>query len=289
MNDKMPTLFVVGAAKSGTTTICHLLNQHEHVFFPEIKEPHFFCYEEIKNNYYYKSPIYSNLNQYLNLYTQANKNQILGDGTVHYLYYPKTAQNIYTLSPNAKIIIIIRNPIDRAFSHYLMDIKTGVHNNSFLEILKNKEKYEKFYIEYVELGLYSKQIQKYIDIFGKKNVKIFTFEKMKNEMPKLINDILSFTNLKEKNDIDFNEKKNTYKKPNILVKWLYKNRRIRLFIRDILPQKVITFIYKLFFSFNKPKIDNESKQILSNIYKNDIIETSRLINIDLSTWLKENK
>jgi len=148
---KYPSFFVVGAAKAGTSSLYFYLKQHPEIYMSPIKETFYFCTDireknfktpfKIKNNW----DIHSYLNQskleekhlayieewedYIQLFREANNENAIGEVCNGYLYSKVTAGNIISKIPNGKIIMILRNPIERAFSHFLMDLRDGRQNN----------------------------------------------------------------------------------------------------------------------------------------------------------------
>ena len=104
--------FIVGAPKSATTSLFHYLGQHEGISMSTIKEPDFFSHLELdKQKLYYKSKPVSYINTYHNLFLKKKKSQLLGEASVSYLFYPKVSERIFSYNPNAKIIIVLRNPV----------------------------------------------------------------------------------------------------------------------------------------------------------------------------------
>ena len=135
--------FIVGAPKAGTTSLHFYLQQHPDVCMSEIKEPNYFTAQEVVKLYYDVSPVNSE-DWYHSIFTKPTR-KVIGEGSVSYLFYPEVAQKIYNYNPEARILIILRNPVQRAFSHYLMDFRLGLCNISLEEILDKPSKYPHFY------------------------------------------------------------------------------------------------------------------------------------------------
>ena len=129
--------FIVGAPKTGTTSLYYYLNQHTNVCMSSIKEPNFFSAKEV-NSLFYKSQIVDDINEYHKLFSQ-NKKQIIGEASVSYLFFDEVPNRIYKYNPKAKIIILLRNPIERALSHYLMDFRLGFCSENFEDIIAQPE------------------------------------------------------------------------------------------------------------------------------------------------------
>ena len=140
MNGKKPNFFIVGAPKAGTTSLYAYLSMHPEVFMPStIKEPDYFSHKAIlAQNLYYNTTHVTNLEEYLDLFSLANGEKAIGEASVSYLYYQEAARNLYDFNPEARIIIILREPVERAFSHYLMDARLGLIKATFDDIVFEK-------------------------------------------------------------------------------------------------------------------------------------------------------
>ena len=274
--------FIVGAPKAGTTSLYFYLQQHPDVCMSEIKEPNYFTAQQVVNLYYDVSPVNSE-DWYHSIFVEPTK-RIVGEGSVSYLFYPEVAQKIYEYNSEARILIILRNPVQRAFSHYLMDCRLGLCDISLEEILKNPSKYPHFYQQFIVLGMYHQQIKRYIDVFGQNQVKVMFYDDLKTDANLFIDQIFSFLNLtsvKIKLDV-----KNKFKKPSsTIIAKLYQFKWLRSYLNIIFPKVLLLKIKSVLFKDSKkPKLDPSIKRKLSNIYKNDIAELSKLLSKDLSAW-----
>ena len=129
--------FIVGAPKSGTTSLYHYLASHPDIFMSSKKEPNYFSKSEIKQQeLYYPIDELDSFSDYKILFSGSKEGQILGESSVSYLFYPEVASKLHEHNSSAKIIILLRNPIERAFSHYLMDFRLGLVNESFESIIQ---------------------------------------------------------------------------------------------------------------------------------------------------------
>ena len=176
--------FIVGAPKAGTTSLYHYLNEHPQVEMSSQKEPDYFSDEAIhQQGMYYGKNRVNTLDNYESLFVQK-ESVVYGEGSVSYLFYDNVAEDIKKYNPNAKIIIMLRNPIERAFSHYLMDYRLGLISDSFENIIAKKSKHKNahlFYQQYIEVSKYAKQIQRYLDFFEKDNILVIDYEDFKKK------------------------------------------------------------------------------------------------------------
>jgi hypothetical protein len=287
MKTNLPNFFVVGAPKCGTTSVYNYLSQHPDIFLPSKKELNFFSSQEIIfQNLYYDSFMIEHLKDYKHMYKKSKNSDVTGDFSVSYLFYKDTPKKIKNSIPDAKIIIFLRDPSERAFSHYLMDYRLGYLDIPLEELIKKPKKFHLYYQQIIELGLYYKQVKRYKDIFGD-NVKIILFEQLKNNTSFVLKDILGFIGVDNTVDLAADKKHNPFKIPkNNLVKKMYTHKKTRNFFSYLTPKIFRKFIFSNFFSNVKPTISSTTKKSLSNLFEDDIKRLEKLINEDLSDWYK---
>lgn len=285
----LPNFMIVGAPKAGTTSLYHYLSQHPEVFMSSPKEVNFFSYEElVQQNLYYNDFKVDNLDKYKDLFVQSKGKKAIGEASVSYLFYPKTPQKIKETIPDVKIIILLREPISRAYSHYLMDYKLGYVNLSFEDVIFKKKEDNNtnlFYQQYISLGLYYEQVKRYIDIFGKDKIRIYFQDDFKNDPSSIIADICDFLG------VDSNYRPEISKEHNVffmsrskIVSKVYKSS-FRPLISSVLPQRIKEKIIDiLFVKKQRPTMSNETRKYLQGIYRDDVINLERLIEVDLSSW-----
>ena len=132
----LPNFIIVGAPKAGTTSLYHYLSEHPQVFMSDPKEVNFFSKEEIEaQGLYYQDFKAKDLNSYEKLFNEGIGKKAVGEGSVSYLFYPDTPAKIKASIPEVKIIILLRNPVERGYSHYLMDYRMGLTDLSYEEIV----------------------------------------------------------------------------------------------------------------------------------------------------------
>jgi hypothetical protein len=287
--NKIPNLFIVGAPKAGTTFLYHKLKENPSLFFTRIKELNHFSHDEIvdSNSYYQDFKIKSS-DKYFKFYENSTAEKFLVDTSVSYFAYPNTAQKIYNFNPNAKIVIILRNPIKRAFSHYLMDLRMEYAELSFMEYISNPTKYSSHFHQYVKNSCYFENCAKYINQFKAPNVCILILEEIEKDLPKLFNFLdLDYSDV----NIDTSEKLNANKKPrNFISRILQKNRNLTSKIKLILPynftKKFKKFLYK---DAEKIEMSLAEYEYAENLFKEEVKNLSILIDRDLSSLWKINK
>ena len=276
-----PNLFIVGAPKAGTSFLWVLLKNHKDIFFsknPE-KEINFFSYEELKSDSYYKSFKIDTLKRYLNCFKNANNKKYIVDGSVSYFAYPSVPKKIYKFNQDAKIVIIIRNPIKRAVSHYEMDVRMGYADKPLINYILDETSFPAHYHQYIQNSMYACNIKRYINTFGKKNVFIMNLDFIKDE----VSNLYKFLDIDELNAGNIDNKVNKNKMPsNIVSRFFQHNRYIATALKFIIPKKLVASLERFMYKEAVPvKISNRESSILDSIFKDDILELQKITNIKL--------
>ncbi|MES9929263.1 MAG: sulfotransferase [Candidatus Thiodiazotropha sp. 6PDIVS] len=231
-------LFVVGAMKGGTTWVVNQLGIMDEVFVPYLKEPHYFS--QLKS---YRKHIrhISDYQNYLNLYKSSIDEKYLVDGSVSYLTTPNVANKIFKHNPDSKIIILLRDPVQRAFSHYLMMLREGnTVDQDFIKELENDYHNELNNIleskRYIKNGLYYSGVREYLDLFGSENVLIEYYPEVLERPMQVLKRICSFLQLEFEEAQYSCNKVNQYARPrNVLTKKILGSDYLRLFLQFFIP------------------------------------------------------
>ena len=283
--------FIVGAPKAGTTSLYHYLSEHPQVEMSSQKEPDYFSDKAIhEQGMYYAKNRVNTLDKYESLFMQK-ESVVYGEASVSYLFYENVAEDIKKYNPNAKIIIMLRNPIERAFSHYLMDYRLGLISDSFENVLAKKSKHKNahlFYQQYIEVSKYAKQIQRYLVFFEKDNILFIDYEDFKINVSKTVDQVYNFLHISTEFAADINTKHNTFTMP--------KNKVIRLIYSFVFLRKILTFLFPiylvknirvlLFKSDRKPELLKETRSLLKRIFNDDIKNLEEVLSKDYSKWIK---
>jgi hypothetical protein len=294
-----PKFLIVGAAKSGTTSLFNYLNQHPDVYIPQVKECRFFS--QLSNNFnglgaeFYANSGITDEKEYFHLFEEC-KDKVCGDISNDYLYYyEKSIINIKKyLDDDVKIVIILRNPVDRAYSNYIHHIRDGWEGVNFEGALKDEKRRIKdnwgWSYHYVKTGMYFRQVEAYLDNF--KNVKIYLFDDLNNKEV-LLKNLYEFLDINPMLEFNNDEKFNVsgFPKNNYLHNFINKDNLFKSFIKPIvkvfLPKKTIQILISKVKNNNLEKKDMEMpiREELKEIFKDDINKLSALIGRDLSHWL----
>jgi hypothetical protein len=294
----LPTFFVVGAAKSGTTSLYHYLGQHPDIYMPHNKEPHWFSrvpYIPGQGAH----PVTSE-EEYLKLFKGRTMESAIGEASPSYLWDKKTPYRIKETVPHAKIIAILRHPVERAYSHYMMDVRADKQHLPFMEALMRDQdaKNKGWGVSdlYLDLGFYAEQVERYYEAFGRSQVKVFLYEDLRQDPKSLLRSAFAFlgTEPSNANNIRTDVQYNKYSVPkNRLAKTILGSRMFRARRSSKLRAKLISNDQTraqirsslLFKDAAKSTMDAESRRFLMDLYRPDIQKLQGLLNRDLGHWL----
>ena len=293
----LPNLLIVGAAKSGTTSLHNYLNQHPSVFMCSPKEPHFLINNEIGEQRIPKGVL--NIEDYKFLFKGASAMKYRGESSVMYLSFPEFAiKNINKyLSKNVKIIIMLRNPVERAYSGYQHVKRYNLMESlSFEKALDQSEnRYQNISnmtpaSRYLELGMYFEQVKIFIEEFD--DVHVIIYDDYKNDFNSEIDNVFKFldldafkVNADEKHMVGGWQWKNDWIKSLMMKKNLFKTALKFLLPFKSLRKSIMVNLKKG--NTNKiEKINPETEKWLKEYYKSDIKKLSLLLDKDLNNWTR---
>lgn len=235
---------IVGAQKSGTSAMYYYLKQHPQIAMSNLKELHFFDNDELFKN---GKPDYTLLHKHFRLFDNS---KIKGECTPIYMFWEPSMQRIHDYNPNIKIIAILRNPVERAFSQWNMRKANGRTSVDFLEAVRNERGQLKELPQsresYIGRGMYLSQLQRIFSLFRKENVLVLKYEDFKKDPVSTLNKVFEFLGA-DKSLSTFKEKKLNELE----------------YFREMKP---------------------EEKQFLLDVFKNDIDEVEKLLGWDCNDW-----
>lgn len=300
MKPNFPNFLIVGAAKAGTTSLYNYLDQHPDIFMSHIKEPCFFSFASENIEFQTKKAAFiTRPEDYLALFDNSENCQCRGEASTPYLYlYEKTIHNIKKYVSgyeNIKIVIVLRNPVHRAYSQYMMLRRDFREDLTFEEAIKEErvriEKKYHFDYYYIDRGFYFEQVKAYLENF--KYVKIYLYEDIRKASQELMKDLFEFLHVDKDFTCNTNVEYNVSGIPrlHLINKILKTDNIIKKTIKNILPEQLIDSFTKKIIKFDakynlkKTEMSETTKQYLITVYKEDIKKLSGLINKDLTAWL----
>ena len=210
--------------------------------------------------------------EYLKLFRNVKKERGIGEFSVIYLFSKLAAKEIKKFNADAKIIILLRNPTERAYSHYLMDLSAKVTKKNLLDLTND---FDPNNLEWgrrslcLEASLYYAQIKRYLEVFPKKNIKILYFEDLKSNPQKLIKELFSFLEVDETFIADTSINHN----PALIPKFKFLHNVIsELKLGKLVPDILKSRIEKVYFKDKKkiPKMNSNEKRILNQLFSKDL-------------------
>jgi len=294
----VPDLIVIGASRSGTTSLHRYLQQHPQIFMSSQKETRFFTHEEhganhkgVADAYAYNRKVITDPDVYRQLFEERAPGQLTGESSPVYLYRSKrTAERIQHHVPEAKLIAIFRNPVDRAYSDFLNMVRLGWEPlHVFRRALEEEQQriqadWSSFY-HYREKGFYAQQLRVYLRRFDRKQMKFFLFRDLREDPGEVMSELFAFLGVDPEVLVDTESKHNRSGLPRShilhrllthpVAEWTMRGplRTIRTTLRDWNT------------AYEKPPMDPGVRQDLEEEFRDDIRELETLIDRDLSHWL----
>ena len=295
---KKPNFIIVGFPKCGTTSLHHYLDEHPEIFMPEQKELHFFTSKKLQSlnngpgDKIVKKTQISSEEKYLSFFDKVENEIAIGEASPSYINYPEYFPKIKQTLNDPKIIIMLRDPINRAYSNYLHLKREGRENLSFKDAVFNEEKRKKLAFSdfwyYKFNSIYSDKIKEATKIFS--NVLTVTLEELQAAPNETIKRVYSFLGVSENYRAKkINKKFNLggHYSSNFFTRLLFKPSVNKILLKKVIKPSSNLKIFlnglaKVF--LRKPKkIDAKTIKHLTNYFKEDIKELKKM-NINMENW-----
>ena len=297
---KKPNFIIAGFPKCGTTSLFHYLKQHPEIFMPKQKELHFFTQPQIfklnkgPKDKVVKQPHIKSEKEYLELFKSVKDEIAVGDASPSYINYPENFGMIKQYLNDPKVIVIVRDPIDRAYSNYLHLKRELRETMDFFSALKNEdnrreESYSDFWY-YRFNSTYYKKILMAKKTFS--NVLVLTAEEFKRNPEITLKKVYSFLGVKlivKKQALETKFNVGGYYKKNLITSLIFQPSRFKNALKKIIkPTRGIKMLVSRFsrlFQIKQPSIDQDSLNYLKKHFSKEINNLKKM-NIDVSKWRK---
>jgi hypothetical protein len=240
----IPNFLIIGATKAGTTSIHHYLNQHPEIFMCPRKETNFFAQDSALC---LLEDTITDQKEYEAQFIDVRNEKAIGETSPAYLAVPDTPKNIHEMNPKMNLIAILRDPTERAYSHFLMRRRQKKEFRESFEQCMNEEDIDPAR-SYWHRGLYGVQLEQYTELFSKKQMQIFLYEDFVKDPVSVIQEICAFLEVDPNFEPDMSERYNANPPSDPLAPEMRKN--------------------------------------LIERYREDILKTQEILGRDLSGWLK---
>lgn len=276
---KIPNFLLVGSTKAATTWLYQCLQEHPEIYVPSLKEVNYFSRRYDRGAKWY-----------LSFFKEIKAEKAIGELSPSYFTCEDSPQRIYDFNREMRLIFMLRHPIQRAYSHYCMELRY----NTVSEDIEQEFNLESII---VQESLYYQQIAKFIRLFPQENLKFILFDDIQENPQEVLRDLYLFlgveANFKNRAIAEASYAKQPRQKFNhlytILVaiyRWINNNSSLGRNILNYLKEKGFN---DQFHNLNAtkqayPQLSITKKQELANFYQKDIQQLSQLLNRDLSHW-----
>jgi Sulfotransferase family len=267
-----PNLFVVGAPKSGTTSLWRWLGEHPEIFMSPVKEPRFFSGSRSLRSV-------TDRESYLRLFADARSEKLRGEATPSYLARKRVPEAIRAVSPEARIVISLREPVDWTHSAYLRNVEDGIEDRTFLEAVSDDLAHRRAAPDrspYVRPSLYSRSVERYMRSFGDR-VTVLFFENLAADPRGTMRGLYGALGVDAGFADRFDPKpQNQYAVPrNAAIKPLLAGRRL---VRGLIPRGLRQGLFNAMMTpAPKPEPDPESVRMLREAYEPDVVALQALL------------
>jgi len=302
----MPNFIVIGGAKSGTTALHRYLAQHPDIYVTPTKEPQFFALEGREIDFQgpsmstldpsFKHTMVTTLEEYRALFDGVSGEKAIGDVSTWYLYFQQSAERIRHYVPDAKLIAILRDPAERAFSGYLHAVQARLETiNDFAKALEAegeriRENWWPFF-HYRSRGYYYPQLKRYYDLFPREQVLVYLYRDYIKEPAHFLQTMFRNLGVDDSFAPDMSTKHNVTSVPKSrkLRSLIEGENPVKAVLKPLIPAGLRKRIVSKAEQVNRarPKLDPEMRRKLIEDYREDILKTQELTGLDLSHWLKE--
>lgn len=314
---KLPNFFVVGAGKAGTTSLHHYLQQHPQIYMSPVKEPCYFADELRAENLSRdfarhvaqqtrELPRYlgddlpvkplgwlvSDWDDYLRLFQKVRDEKAIGEATASYLWSETAAANIQARIPGARIIMILRDPAERAFSQYMHQFAEGLTRYTFRQQIEKSARGTSRELNilhpFLEVGLYHRQVKRYLDRFPRENIRIYWYEDDWRQPARMLADAFAFLEVDAAFAPDTSRKSLEQRAPRApALNYLLRKSNIWPSVKGLVPPALRSRLRAIAFRGGRPVTMNpKDRQFLIGYYREDVLALSALLGRDLSRWLR---
>jgi len=295
-----PNFIVIGAARSGTTSLHHYLGQHPQIFICPVKEPNYFAFDgafgELRGpgtaHLVDKSVVHRDA--YLALFEQAGGARAIGEVSPRYMIAEGCAGRIHRTIPQARLIAILRHPVERAWSGFIGHRKDGWEQCEDFRAAFTAESARKAAGHSMGLhfsaGLYAAQLEPYFELFGPERIRVVLYDDLLSNPAKLFSDLFRFLQVDPGFPVDTSVRHNPsgiIRNPALRFFWA-RSEMLRRNLRGIIPEPLRNWAYAQI-SRNQVStgLPAAFRSEFIGYYRNDIQRLSAMIDRSLDHWLTE--
>jgi hypothetical protein len=298
----MPNFLVIGAQKSGTTALYHYLRQHPQVYMSPVKEPHFFVFEN--KDVDYRGPrdreilsqmVVTEIEAYSKLFGGVTDETAVGEASAGYLHSPEAPGHIRRHAPGAKLIAVLRDPAERAYSSFLHMTRDGREPlDGFEQALEVEEarirdNWGSVY-HYRQKGFYHSQLERYFEAFGRERIRVYLYEDLREDPLGMLRDVFNFLGVDDdfRPNVSLRHNVSGVPRSRALHGLLGRSHPLKSAVKPFVPEvvrlRLVTSLRNRNLSRPSPLSPRIRGRLIEN-YREDILRLETLIGRDLSGWL----
>ena len=283
--------FIAGVQKSATTSLYDILSTDKRIYMPAVKENPYFTNCNIKEDFF------------VNLYSKYNSEELVGGAYANAIFFKDAAKKLFENNRKIKIIIILRNPIDRAYSAYNYLYNLGIEKAKSFELAIENESQNRFssYVDianktYLQHGYYYRQIINYLKIIPLKQLHFIFFDDFINNQNKVVKDIYEFLDLNYLDDYEYKKSNSSFSiKNKLLHHILYNENILKSIYHKVFPKKIRfylnhTLIKKIEhlnrYNNNYASMNPKTRKKLQDYYLSENKNLQNFLKKDLKHWMK---
>ena len=296
---RLPDFLIIGAYKCGTTSLVEYLGQHSQIFLPWLQEPNYFAYPtdvvsssrkpEVDWGSVYRRHRARTLEQYLALFEAAPPAAVVGECSPEYMRSPHAHRRIAETLPGVKLLALLRNPLDRAYSDYQAFVRDSIERESFEQAVRRPYGTEPGH-QYVATGFYGQQLAPYFAAFPREQIKVLLMDDLQADGARLLREVCAWLGVESSDWLpDLSTTRNVSGRPgNVVVSSAYRLRRyLRPWLKPLVPDWVQRRADGLLATgLHRETMSPRTRQELVEVYRDDVHLLERLIDRDLSAWLR---
>lgn len=297
----LPNFLVIGAAKSGTTSLYRYLGQHPQIFTSAVKEPRFFALEGHPLDFrgpgdeQFRLGTRTTLEAYRELFEEVDGELAVGEASVLYLHHPGAPEAIARHIPDVKLIAVLRNPVDRAYSGFLFNVRDGYEPlTDFEEALRAEPRRIAdgwFYSwHYRDQGFYHRNLLRYFERFDSSQVRVYLHEQLERDPHGMLADIFRFLGVDDGFRPDVRTRHNASGRPRSpgLQRVFTRAHPVKEAAKSVIPEDWGHRLIARLQTGNlaRPPLPSATRAGLLEGYRDDIRLLAGLIGRDLSHWLR---
>lgn len=294
----LPDFLIIGAGRSGTTTLYEILRQHAQIFMPEVKEPNYFAFAdgtlpEGPGAAWLRATSLTTRARYEALFANAGDARAIGEASPRYMISAEAAARIHATIPAVRLIAILRHPVERAYANYLAYRRDGVEPAaSFEAALADQERRRHAgwpFGAFVDFGFQHRQLARYDALFPARQLRIYLYDDLLRDAAGLVRDVLGFLEVDASWRPDLAQRHGrtgVIRNPLLAALWRH-SQRARSMLGPCLPHAWRNAAYGwLMRDLVKPEMKPETRAALLRLYRADTLALQERLGRDLSAWLR---